>query len=114
VSAITTHVLDTSCGAPAAGVQVVLERAGAGGEWSLVGRGTTDADGRLRTLVSDPSAVGHGIYRLVFFTQSYFDALAVRSFYPHVTVAFEVVEGEPHYHVPLLISPFGYSTYRGT
>jgi 5-hydroxyisourate hydrolase len=114
VSTITTHVLDTARGAPAGGVQVVLERENADGTWIELGRGATDGDGRLRTLVPDPSSVGPGVYRLTFATGAYFDAQRIRSFYPHVTVAFETVEGEAHYHVPLLVSPFGYSTYRGS
>jgi 5-hydroxyisourate hydrolase len=114
VSTITTHVLDTSRGAPAAGVPVVLEREDPDGVWIQVGRGATDADGRLRTLVPDPSSIGPGIYRLTFSTRTYFRAQGVRSFYPQVIVTFETVEGETHYHVPLLVSPFGYSTYRGS
>ena len=111
MSPITTHVLDTSRGAPAVGVPVVLERAVDSG-WQLVGRGTTDADGRVRDLLASPLAVGR--YRLSFDTEAYFNAVGEASFYPEVSVAFVVERGEEHYHVPLLLSPFGYSTYRGS
>ncbi len=115
MSPITSHVLDTARGRPAAGVPVVLERrhGDAGDSWRLVGRGETDADGRLRTLMPQ-GAAPPGVYRLIFDTRQYFDTLSVRTFYPRVIVVFEVVAGEAHYHVPLLLSPFGYSTYRGS
>jgi 5-hydroxyisourate hydrolase len=111
VSGITTHVLDTSRGCPAAGVPVLLERAVDSG-WDPVGRGTTDADGRARDLLR--SAPGVGRYRLTFDTGAYFRAVGEAGFYPDVSVTFEVSAGEDHYHVPLLLSPFGYSTYRGS
>lgn len=109
---ITTHVLDTSKGRPASGVQVVLERL-ADGAWARVGDGRTDADGRLKTLVPDSQPVTLGRYRLTFDTGPYFAAQNVPAFYPDVTVTFDVHE-DGHYHVPLLLSPFGYSTYRGS
>jgi 5-hydroxyisourate hydrolase len=111
LSGITTHVLDTSRGCPAAGVAVVLERAVDSG-WHLVGRGTTDADGRASDLLS--SAPDEGRYRLTFDTDGYFRATGETGFYPEVSVTFIVGRGEEHYHVPLLLSPFGYSTYRGS
>lgn len=103
---ITTHVLDTSRGLPAEGVPVVLERA-AGDGWEPVGRAATDADGRAHELGSS----GAGRYRLTFDTGAY---LGDEAFYPQVTVEFRVDESEDHYHVPLLLNPFGYSTYRGS
>lgn len=107
MSGITTHVLDTARGRPASGVPVTLERAGDAG-WERVGQGTTDADGRVGDLlVSSPPA---GRYRLTFDTGSYLSA----GFYPEVSITFVVQEEESHYHVPLLLSPFGYSTYRGS
>ena len=126
MSPITTHVLDTARGRPAVGLPVVLERA-AGGRWETLGRGTTDADGRLRSLLPAPAAgqapatiLPAGQYRLTFDTGAYFATLGVRAFYASVPIQF-VVEAYatdarevPHYHVPLLLSPFGYSTYRGT
>lgn len=114
MSAITTHVLDTARGRPAAGVPIVLEVFGPRDEWQEIGRGVTDADGRLKTLLSDTQPLTAGTYRLVFDTQAYFESQRTRGFYPEVTVAFEVADGEAHYHVPLLLSPFGYSTYRGS
>ena len=114
MSRITTHVLDTARRAPGAGVRVVLERAGADAQWLVVGHGETDADGRLRTLMPESSSAAPGVYRLVFSTRAYFDAQGVRSFFPHVTVTFEIADADAHYHVPLLISPFGYTTYRGS
>ncbi len=100
---ITTHVLDTAQGRPASGVPVRLEqRAGSG--WSLVGQGVTDADGRLKTL----GGGGAGVYRLTF------DTKGRSAFFPEVSIVFEIVDASAHYHVPLLLSPFGYSTYRGS
>jgi 5-hydroxyisourate hydrolase len=110
MSRITTHVLDTSRGLPAAGVSVALERETEDG-WASVGRGETDADGRLKSLTG--AEVEAGTYRLTFETGAYFAAHGVESFYPRVAVTFSVNAGE-HYHVPLLVNPFGYSTYRGS
>jgi 5-hydroxyisourate hydrolase len=108
---ITTHILDTALGKPAAGVPVVLELR-AGGAWQAVGRGETDADGRLRTLA--PASIAAGIYRMSFDTAAYFARIGTAGFYPEVSVVFEVREAGAHFHVPLLLSPFGYSTYRGS
>jgi 5-hydroxyisourate hydrolase len=108
MSAITTHVLDTSRGRPAARVPVRLEHRNA-----VLGSGTTDEDGRLRDLLPPDVPLTPGVYRLVFDTGAYFATRGGDSFYPRVTVDFEMREGE-HHHVPLLLSPFGYSTYRGS
>jgi 5-hydroxyisourate hydrolase len=113
VSAITTHVLDTARGAPAVGVEVVLERQH-NAEWQTIGRGLTDADGRQRALMADTAVALAGIYRLRFDTGSYFASQSMTAFFPQVTVMFEVPEGRAHHHVPLLLSPFGYTTYRGS
>ena len=113
MSAITTHVLDTALGRPAAGVRVELEMLEAA-SWRTLGRGTTGSDGRLRTLLADRAPLVPGEYRLVFNTEDYFAGLHPRSFYKRITVEFTVAVNEAHYHVPLLLSPFGYSTYRGT
>lgn len=113
MSAITTHVLDTARGRPASGVPVRLESR-EDEAWRHVGDGVTDADGRLRALMPAGAPLRPGIYRLVFDTASYFHAVQMGAFYPRVIVEFTVTEGEAHYHVPLLLSPFGYSTYRGT
>ena len=102
---ITTHVLDTAQGKPASGIPVRLELREPHG-WTAVGGGVTDADGRLRTLVKGPLRTGS--YRLIFETR------ARSAFFPEVSIAFEVADAGAHYHVPLLLSPFGYSTYRGS
>lgn len=115
MSAITTHVLDTALGRPAAGIPVRLERRrGAAGDWEAVGRGVTDNDGRLRGLYPDSLPLAAGVYRITFETHAYFASLDVTAFYPEVVVVFETQPGETHYHVPLLIGPFGFTTYRGT
>jgi 5-hydroxyisourate hydrolase len=105
---VSTHVLDAMAGVPAAGVSVLLERRGADGEWHATDRGTTGPDGRLRF----PGTVLAARCRLTFATGEYFAARGAASFYPEVTVTFTVADG--HYHVPLLLSPFAYSTYRGS
>jgi 5-hydroxyisourate hydrolase len=112
MSKITTHVLDTSRGRPAAGITVKLEREYGDG-WQTVGEGRTDADGRLMNLLSDDVALGIETFRLTFDTGSYFAAHGVETFYPQVAIVFRA-RGDEHYHVPLLVSPFGYSTYRGS
>jgi 5-hydroxyisourate hydrolase len=109
MSAITTHVLDTSRGQPAAGVPVRLEHAG-----RVLGDGFTDADGRLRDLLPSGAPLAPGVYRLTFDTGAYFRGQGTEAFYPHVAIDFEIRDGAQHYHVPLLLSPFGYSTYRGS
>lgn len=113
MSAITTHVLDIARGRPAAGVPIVLEirRAGA---FTAVGRGETDADGRLRTLLPAGTALERGVYRITFDTGAYFAALGIEGFYPEASIVFEVKAEKEHHHVPLLLSPYGYSTYRGS
>ena len=110
MNAITTHVLDLSSGLPAAGVAVRLERA-EGERWAEQGRARTDADGRVRDGFGALLATGR--YRLSFATGEYFAARGVKSFHPEIDVVFDIVELK-HHHVPLLLSPFGYSTYRGS
>jgi 5-hydroxyisourate hydrolase len=109
---VSTHVLDTARGRPAAGVPVTLSRRGETGAWATVGNGITDDDGRVRELSEEPLEVGD--YRLEFDTAPYFKVAGISAFYPEVLVVFRVIDpGAPH-HIPLLLSPFGYSTYRGT
>jgi 5-hydroxyisourate hydrolase len=110
---ITTHVLDTARGLPAASVPLRLERQIAEGCWVPAGHGATDQDGRCRSLIA-PGTVQKGTYRLTFDTAPYFKALGTDAFYPWATVVFEVKDPAQHFHVPLLLSPFGYSTYRGS
>ena len=112
MSAITTHVLDLSSGYPAAGVPVILEREVAG-SWNPIGTGLTNADGRIADLLPSDS-IEAGVYRLLFNTGKYFAARDAQTFYPEVIVTFKIENSDQHYHVPLLVSPFGYSTYRGS
>lgn len=111
VSHVTTHVLDTGSGRPAAGIAVTLHRLDAG-RWVQTATGSTDADGRVKNL--GPEQLPSGMYRLVFDTASYFAATNTEAFFPEVTLTFAVDEEQTHYHVPLLLSPFAYSTYRGS
>jgi 5-hydroxyisourate hydrolase len=111
VSAITTHVLDTALGRPGNGVPVRLERL-AGAEPVLLARATTDDDGRVGEL--GPDRVEPGSYRLVFDTAAYSTATGQPCFFPEVSVTFALTDPAQHYHVPLLLSPFAYSTYRGS
>lgn len=110
-SFITTHVLDAARGEPAVGVAVALESR-QGGEWTAVGSGSTDADGRVRDL--GPEHLESGVYRLTFAVGDYFAARGTDSFYPEVTVTCRIDAEQAHYHVPILLSPFAYSTYRGS
>ncbi len=114
MSAITTHVLDLSVGAPARGVPVRLEIFHAEHGWTALGERVTDGDGRVRDLIAAGTRIDAGLYRLTFMTGIYYRASEVRSFYPEVVVTFEVSDPAQNYHVPLLLSPFGYSTYRGS
>jgi 5-hydroxyisourate hydrolase len=109
---ITTHVLDTSLGRPGRAIAVELERVEQG-VWHLVGAGVTDNDGRLRTLTPEGPVVP-GTYRIRFQTAAYFEAQGTAGFFPVVEIQFTVADGTQHYHVPLLLSPYGYSTYRGS
>ncbi len=113
MSPITTHVLDTAAGRPAAGVGVTLETS-EGGSFRELARGVTDADGRCRDLLPDGARLTAGAYRLSFDSGAYFAARGQATFYPRVQVWFAVREPGEHHHVPLLLSPFGYSTYRGS
>ena len=114
MTGLSTHVLDTARGRPAAGVSVLLESASAGKAWTEVGRGVTNADGRVPSLLPAGVSLAAGSYRLTFETGAYFAAAGVQGFYPSVPVVVEIRDPAVHYHVPLLLSPFGYSTYRGS
>ena len=110
VSHVTTHVLDTGAGRPAAGIAVVLFQHDVG-TWRELATSTTDADGRAKDL--GPEQLAPGRYRLNFAIGEYYAALETATFFPEVDLVFEVT-GPEHYHVPLLLSPFAYSTYRGS
>lgn len=112
-SPITTHVLDTARGRPAAGVAVELER-DVGGAFERLATGTTDDDGRVGDLLPAEHRLEPGVYRLSFAVGAYFEVRGVRCFYPSVSILFGIDDPRAHYHVPLLLSPFGYSTYRGS
>lgn len=111
-SPITTHVLDLSLGKPAAGLVVRLEKF-SGGAWLPVAEAVTDSDGRIMTFLSPDQSLSNNPYRLTFQTGEYFASTGREAFYPKVSVEFLAAEGE-HYHIPLLLSPFGYTTYRGS
>jgi len=114
MSRISTHVLDTALGRPAGGVGVRLARREASGEWTELGSAKTDADGRCAQLLSVGTSLRAGNYRLTFDTADYFARISVAGLYPLVEITFEVRGGEEHFHVPLLLSPNGYTTYRGS
>lgn len=111
-SHITTHVLDAVRGGPAAGVGLSLARHTSDGQILQIATASTDADGRSKDL--GPASLHPGTYRLVFATGEYFAAQSRDSFYPQVTIDFRVEAGQEHYHVPILLSPYAYSTYRGS
>ena len=111
-SPITTHVLDTSIGRPAAGLEVFLDKKSAD-QWQALATGRTNGDGRIADLI-EPGSLDAAHYRLTFKTGEYFDSRDVEGFYPQVQIEFEIRETDQHYHVPLLLNPFGFSTYRGS
>ncbi|WP_435109179.1 hydroxyisourate hydrolase [Nocardiopsis synnemataformans] len=112
MSHVTTHVLDAALGRPARGVPVRLEAADGPGAWRTVAEGRTDDDGRVPDL--GPDRLPAGFHRVVFDTAAYFGATGQRGFYPEVSIVFDLADEDAHYHVPLLLSPFAYSTYRGS
>lgn len=113
MSGISTHVLDTSLGRPAAGMHVSLEQRD-GGMWRGLSMQTTDADGRVKELLPADAVLQASQYRLTFHTQGYYDAMGVRGLYPVVQITVTVTDGAGHYHIPLLLTANGYSTYRGS
>jgi 5-hydroxyisourate hydrolase len=113
MNGLSTHVLDTSRGRPASGIHVLLETREENG-WREIGRAMTDGDGRARQLLPAGSALTMGIYRLTFEIETYFRTQGIQGFYPEASIVFHVRDANQHYHVPLLLSPFGYSTYRGS
>lgn len=108
MSGLSTHVLDAVSGSPAVGIRVALFR----GEDGEIATAATDADGRVPELL--PGPLDPGEYRLSFDTGSYFEVLGTPTFYPEVSISFTITDSDAHYHVPLLLSPFAYSTYRGS
>lgn len=112
MSQLTTHILDTTKGKPAVGVSIILYN-GSNDEWIELTRGITNADGRIPDLLKGGEILQEGIYKMRFETKDYFDKDQVKTFYPYVEIIFEITSAE-HYHIPLLLNPFGYSTYRGS
>ena len=113
MSQITTHVLDTSKGSPAEGIKITLQQPIGSDQWQNICSGITNADGRIAQFLPDDKIIEPGIYRMLFDTKSYFEASNTKHFYPFVPIVFEIFDTE-HYHIPLLLNPFGYSTYRGS
>ncbi len=111
---ISTHVLDISRGRPAAGVEVTLEVEHTAGQWRQVGEGRTNDDGRVPAMLPAGEVPGVGHYRLAFAVRPYFESLHAKTFYSEIVIAFAVENPSEQFHVPLLLSPFGYSTYRGS
>jgi 5-hydroxyisourate hydrolase len=111
---ISTHILDLVSGTPASAVPVRLEKQNPDGDWRLMTSTRTNEDGRCPQLLSEGEDLSAGVYRLIFDTASYFARQRVDALYPVVEVVFQAREGESHFHIPLLLSPNGYSTYRGT
>ena len=114
INRISTHVLDTALGKPATRVPVRLERWKKDGSLQTMGSSATDADGRCAQLLMESQSLQEGRYRLVFNTAAYYAAQNVSGLYPVVEITFEVRKGESQYHIPLLLSPNGYTTYRGS
>jgi 5-hydroxyisourate hydrolase len=114
MSTITSHVLDTASGKPAGGLAVKLERSDGQDRWAELGQAVTDASGRISGFDPPLASLARQTYRLRFATGAYFAATCVRTFYPEVHVVVEIDDPSQHYHIPLLLSPFGYSTYRGS
>jgi 5-hydroxyisourate hydrolase len=114
VSPITSHVLDIAQGKPVTGIGVVIEIGHGPDRWVELGRGVTDADGRIAQFLPPLAMLQPGMYRLRFATGAYFTAAGLRGFYPEIDLIIQIDDPAQHYHVPLLLSPFGYTTYRGT
>ncbi len=114
MSTISTHVLDTARGVPAEGLPIALEEETSEG-WMRIGGGVTNDDGRVTDLLNpDRDGLAEGVYRMTFDTDAYFEKHDLTGFYPVVRIVFNVQAPDEHYHVPLLLSPYGYSTYRGS
>jgi 5-hydroxyisourate hydrolase len=114
MSQITTHILDTSLGKPAEDVAIQLHQQQANGEWLLLGEGKTNSDGRIADLLDNDTILAAGTYRMHFATAGYFEKQNLSVFYPWAEVVFNITGDGQHYHIPLLLNPFGYSTYRGS
>lgn len=114
MATISTHVLDTARGVPAAGIGVRFEQLSGDDSWLLLGTGVTDDDGRIGNLIPAGASLSDGTYRMSFATGPYLAKTAGGGFYPRARIEFTIDQSDSHYHVPLLLSPWGYSTYRGS
>ncbi len=114
MSTLSTHVLDTAAGKPAEGVAIRLERQDQHGDFKPIATATTNADGRAPNLLADDHPLMPGVYRLRFEIDNYFKKQGVDCFYPYAQVVFRIDKRGDHFHVPLLVAPYGYSTYRGS
>lgn len=112
MSQLTTHILDTTKGKPAQGVHIILYGQ-VDKDWKEMTRGITNVDGRIPNLLNKDVVLELGTYKMRFETKPYFDKQSVKTFYPFVEITFEITSTD-HYHIPLLLNPFGYSTYRGS
>jgi len=112
MSQLTTHILDTTKGRPVAGVTIILYN-NANGNWTEMARGKTNEDGRIKDLLPEEKKLEKGIYKLRFETKDYFSKESIQTFYPFIEIIFDIQTAE-HYHVPLLLTPFGFTTYRGS
>ena len=112
MSQITTHILDTSIGKPASGVSISLWQK-QDADWMLLAQGQTDDDGRIGNLLPSDKVLTQGTYKMHFETASYHRSTGQQVFYPEVEIQFNLMDSE-HYHIPLLLNPYGYSTYRGS
>ena len=113
MSQITTHVLDTALGKPAAGIYLTLSH-WLNDQWQQLGSGTTNQDGRVSDLLDDDTVLSAGRYKVSFQLEDYAIKQNTSLFYPYADIVFEIEGDGQHYHIPLLLSPFGYSTYRGS
>lgn len=113
MSQITTHILDTAIGKPAEGINLSLSQY-LNNEWIQLGKGKTNSDGRVADLLSEDRVLEAGRYKVLFITEQYFKKQSVEAFYPYAEIVFDIEGDGQHYHIPLLLSPFAYSTYRGS
>lgn len=109
---LSSHILDITSGKPAANVKITLSKRDKNNNWNFIEEKLTDSNGRIRDFLKQDGKNNTGIYKLTFHTSTYFEDLGQKTFYPFIEVVFELVNNE-HYHVPITLSPFGYSTYRG-
>ena len=110
---LSTHILDTALGRPASGVEILFEKLRGGSVWRPLARGTTDQDGRCKTLLNEHELETE-TYRLRFFVGPYFKAQSLNSLYPYIDIVFNIADPAQHYHIPLLLTANGYTTYRGS